>query len=72
MSEAKKLAYIITLYYGWIIVAVALVSMAFWLGIRSSFSIFLSPCQKIFLGIAVNRPGFNPWPLSPILSWLPC
>jgi MFS family permease len=27
-------------YYGWIIVAVALVSMAFWLGIRSSFSVF--------------------------------
>ncbi|MGD8522300.1 MAG: MFS transporter [Desulfobacterales bacterium] len=28
------------LYYGWIIVAVALISMAFWLGIRSSFSVF--------------------------------
>ncbi len=28
------------IYYGWIIVAVALVSMAFWLGIRSSFSVF--------------------------------
>ena len=28
------------IYYGWIIVSVALVSMAFWLGIRSSFSIF--------------------------------
>ena len=27
-------------YYGWIIVGVALVSMAFWLGIRTSFSIF--------------------------------
>ncbi|UCG06647.1 MAG: MFS transporter [Desulfobacterales bacterium] len=27
-------------YYGWIIVAVALVSMAFWLGIRSCFSVF--------------------------------
>ena len=27
-------------YYGWIIVVVALVSMAFWLGIRTSFSIF--------------------------------
>jgi MFS family permease len=27
-------------YYGWIIVGVALVSMAFWLGIRSSFSVF--------------------------------
>ena len=27
-------------YYGWMIVAVALISMAFWLGIRSSFSVF--------------------------------
>lgn len=27
-------------YYGWIIVAVGLVSMAFWIGIRSSFSVF--------------------------------
>jgi MFS family permease len=27
-------------FYGWTIVAVALVSMAFWLGIRSSFSVF--------------------------------
>ena len=27
-------------YYGWIIVALALVSMAFWFGIRSSFSVF--------------------------------
>jgi len=27
-------------YYGWIIVGVAVVSMAFWFGIRSSFSIF--------------------------------
>jgi len=27
-------------YYGWIIVGVALVSMAFWMGIRSSFSVF--------------------------------
>jgi len=28
------------IYYGWIIVAVGLVSMAFWYGVRSSFSIF--------------------------------
>jgi len=28
------------IYYGWIIVAVALISMAFWFGIRSSFSVF--------------------------------
>ena len=28
------------IYYGWIIVGVGLVSMAFWLGIRSSFSVF--------------------------------
>jgi MFS family permease len=28
------------IFYGWIIVGVALVSMAFWLGIRTSFSVF--------------------------------
>lgn len=28
------------IYYGWIIVGVSLISMAFWLGIRSSFSVF--------------------------------
>jgi MFS family permease len=28
------------IYYGWIIVGVALVSMTFWFGIRSSFSVF--------------------------------
>ena len=28
------------IYYGWVIVAVALISMAFWFGIRSSFSVF--------------------------------
>ncbi len=40
MSTAKKLSEELRLYYGWIIVAVALISMAFWLGIRSSFSVF--------------------------------
>ena len=29
-----------TFYYGWVIVGVALVSMGFWLGIRTSFSVF--------------------------------
>jgi len=28
------------IYYGWIIVGVGLISMAFWLGIRASFSVF--------------------------------
>ncbi|MGD2126436.1 MAG: MFS transporter [Desulfobacteraceae bacterium] len=28
------------IYYGWIIVALGLISMAFWFGIRSSFSVF--------------------------------
>ena len=27
-------------YYGWVIVGVALVSMAFWFGIRTAFSVF--------------------------------
>ena len=40
MNIAKKIADGLNLYYGWIIVAVALVSMAFWFGIRSNFSVF--------------------------------
>jgi MFS family permease len=40
LNIAKRLAYICGFYYGWIIVAVALVSMGFWFGIRSGFAIF--------------------------------
>jgi MFS family permease len=40
MSIAKKIAASSKFYYGWVIVAVALISMAFWLGIRSSFAVF--------------------------------
>ena len=40
MNVAKKLSLGLRFYYGWIIVAVALISMACWLGIRSSFSVF--------------------------------
>jgi MFS family permease len=35
-------------YYGWTIVAVGLVSMAFWYGIRSSFSIFYVALLEVF------------------------
>ena len=40
MNIASKTADGLKLYYGWIIVAVALISMAFWFGIRASFSVF--------------------------------
>lgn len=40
MSIAKKLADSSRFYYGWVIVGVALISMAFWMGIRTSFSVF--------------------------------
>jgi MFS family permease len=40
MNIAKKMADGLQLYYGWIIVAVALISMAFWFGIRANFSVF--------------------------------
>jgi MFS family permease len=40
MNIARKMADGLKLYYGWIIVTVALISMAFWFGIRSSFSVF--------------------------------
>jgi MFS family permease len=40
MNLAKRISDGTGFYYGWIIVAVALISMAFWFGIRSSFSVF--------------------------------
>ena len=40
LLNPKRIDASLSLYYGWIIIAVALVSMAFWLGIRSSFSVF--------------------------------
>jgi len=36
------------LFYGWIIVAVAFISMAFWMGIRASFSVFYSHLVEVF------------------------
>jgi MFS family permease len=36
------------IYYGWIIVAVGLVSMTFWFGIRASFSVFYVPLLEEF------------------------
>jgi MFS family permease len=40
MSPARKTASTLRIYYGWIIVAISLISMAFWFGIRSNFSVF--------------------------------
>jgi MFS family permease len=40
MNIAKRIIKFWDIYYGWIIVAVALISMGFWLGIRNSFSVF--------------------------------
>jgi MFS family permease len=40
MDSAKRIVKFWDIYYGWIIVAVALISMGFWLGIRNSFSVF--------------------------------
>jgi len=40
MSAKKWITDCGGIYYGWIIVAVALISMAFWFGIRASFSVF--------------------------------
>jgi MFS family permease len=54
MNIAKKMAYGLKFYYGWIIVSVALVSMAFWFGIRANFSVFYVALLEEF---AWNRAG---------------
>ena len=36
------------IYYGWIIVAVGMISMTFWFGIRTSFSVFYVPLLEEF------------------------
>jgi MFS family permease len=36
------------IFYGWIIVAVGLISMTFWFGIRASFSVFYAPLIEEF------------------------
>jgi MFS family permease len=40
MSLERKIFGSTDIYYGWIIVAIGLISMAFWFGIRSNFSVF--------------------------------
>jgi sugar phosphate permease len=40
MSLERRVIASTNIYYGWIIVAIGFISMAFWFGIRSSFSIF--------------------------------
>ena len=40
MNMEKRGVGFSNIYYGWIIVAVALISLAFWFGIRTSFSVF--------------------------------
>ena len=40
MHIAQKTAESLNFYYGWVIVGVAVLSMSFWFGIRSSFSVF--------------------------------
>jgi len=40
MKSRQRMLFFRSTYYGWVIVGTALVSMAFWFGIRSSFSIF--------------------------------
>jgi MFS family permease len=40
MKSGEKAGLFGDTYYGWVIVAVALISMAFWFGIRTSFSVF--------------------------------
>ena len=57
MNIVNKLSTRFRYYYGWIIVAVALISMAFWLGIRSSFSVFYVTLLEEFLWNRADSAG---------------
>jgi MFS family permease len=46
-------------YYGWVIVAVALISMAFWFGIRTSFSVFYVALLEDFTWTRAGSAGIQ-------------
>ena len=63
-------------YYGWIIVAVALISMVFWFGIRTSFSVFYVALLEDFAWSRAGSAGIQSMALitytvlSPIVGGL--
>ena len=63
-------------YYGWIIVMVALVSMAFWIGIRTSFSVFFVALLEEFSWNRGDSAGAQSLALitytvlAPLVGWL--
>jgi MFS family permease len=63
-------------FYGWIIVMVALVSMAFWMGIRTSFSVFYVALLEEFSWNRGDSAGalslalITYTVLAPLVGWL--
>ena len=63
-------------YYGWIIVGVAMASMAFWFGIRASFSVFYVTLLEHFSWSRGETAGVQSMALitytimAPIVGWL--
>ena len=63
-------------FYGWIIVMVALVSMAFWIGIRTSFSVFYVALLEEFSWSRGDSAGAQSLALitytvlAPLVGWL--
>jgi len=63
-------------YYGWIIVLVALVSTAFWIGIRTSFSVFFVALLEEFSWNRGDSAGAQSLALitytvlAPLVGWL--
>ena len=63
-------------FYGWIIVMVALVSMAFWIGIRTSFSVFYVALLEEFSWNRGDSAGAQSLALitytvlAPLVGWL--
>ena len=66
----------IKMYYGWVIVGVALISMAFWLGTRSSFSVFYVSLLEDFPWNRGESAGVQSMALltytilAPLIGWL--
>jgi len=57
MNTAERIADATRFYYGWVVVTVAFISMAFWMGIRTGFSVFYVALLEDFSWNRANSAG---------------